>query len=80
MGRYKQLTYDLIKADKCGIHEHSQRQMSKLGYKVIGAVAQSLCDSWWFTVEDFIEPLPPYLKKIEYDYDYWHKDRAIVAE
>ena len=80
MSEYKQLIYGLRTAYECGINEHPQRQMSKLGYKVIGAVAQSLNDSWWFTVEDFIEPLPPYLKKIEYDYDYWHKDRAIVAE
>lgn len=72
--KYKQLDYDLIEAYECGINEHPQRQMTKLGYRVIAAVAQSLYDSWWFTVEDFIEPLPPYLTKIEYDFDYWHGD------
>lgn len=52
---------------------HPQEQMRKLGYKVIGAVPQSMYDSWWFTVEDFIEPLPPYLSKIEYEYERWHR-------
>lgn len=78
--KYKQLEYDLREANECGINDHPQLQMKRLGYKVIGAVAQSLYDCWWFTVEDFIEPLPPYLTKTKYDYDYWHKDRAIVAE
>lgn len=80
LSKYKQISYDLRTAFECGINEHPQRQMAKLGYKVMGAVSQSMYDCWWFTVEDFIEPLPPYLKKIKYDYDYWHKDRAIVAE
>jgi len=71
---YKQLCYSMYKAHDCGIDEHPQVQMKKLGYKVISAVAQSLTDSWWFTVEDFIEPLPPYLKKFQYDYFYWHGD------
>lgn len=73
MSKYKQLFYSLMTADlECGIHEHPQVQMNKLGYKVIGAVPQSICDGWWFTVEDFIEPLPPYLSKMTYNFDYWH--------
>ena len=76
---YKQLSYDMITAIEHKINEHPQKQMEKLGYKVIGAVAQSLYDCWWFTVEDFIEPLPPYLKKIKYDYDYWHGSGSSVV-
>ena len=73
MKEYKQLSYCMWTADvDCGVHEHPQIQMKKLGYKVIGSVPQSVFDSWWFTVEDFIEPLPPYLSKMKYNYDYWH--------
>ena len=56
---YKQLNYSMYCAYDNGVNEHPQVQMDKLGYKVIGAVAQSLYDSWWFTVEEYIEPLPP---------------------
>lgn len=77
---YKQLCYDLYKSYDCGVSEHPQTQMDKLGYKVIGAVAQSLYDCWWFTVEDYIEPLPPYLTKMQYDFLYWHGDgRKVVC-
>ena len=77
--KYKQLHYSMYTAYDCGISEHPQAQMDKLGYKVIGAVAQSLTDSWWFTVEEYIEPLPPYLQKFEYDYFYWHGDGKKVV-
>ena len=73
MAEYKQLHYDIWTADlKCGVNEHPQKQMKNLGYKVIGSVPQSIADCWWFTVEEFIEPLPPYLKKMSYNFDYWH--------
>ena len=73
MAEYKQLHYDIWTADlKCGVNEHPQKQMKNLGYKVIGSVPQSIADCWCFTVEEFIEPLPPYLKKMSYNFDYWH--------
>lgn len=73
MAEYKQLRYCMWTAGvKCEIRVHPQLQMKNLGYKVLGAVPQSIDDSWWFTVEDFIEPLPPYLSKMNYNYDYWH--------
>ena len=68
----KQVIYKMNQANDCGITEHPQKQMRLLGYKVIAAVAQSLGDCWWFTVEDYIEPFPPYIAKMEYDFDYWH--------
>lgn len=73
MTKHKQLLYDVIGACVlCNVHEHPQTQMKNLGYKVIGSVPQSFSDSWWFTVEEFIEPLEPYLEKVNYNYDYWH--------
>lgn len=73
MNKHKQLRYCVITAHYDGIDIHPQEQMKKLGYKVIASVPQSVADCWWFTVEDFIEPLPKYLAKIEYDFEYWHK-------
>ena len=75
MKEYKQLKYNIMTAVlDCGINDHPQTQMKKLGYKVLGSVPQSIADCWWFTVEDYIEPLPPYLTKMNYNYDYWHND------
>ena len=79
MTKHKQLIYKMYTAYDCGVNEHPQVQMEKLGYKVLAAVAQSMGDCWWFTVEDYIEPLPKYLEKFEYDYDKWHKNRLIVT-
>jgi len=70
--KYNQVKYDMITAFNEGVREHPQKQMEKLGYKVIASIAQSLYDCWGFTVEDYIEPMPKYLKKFEYDFDYWH--------
>ena len=65
-----QLRYCLLTAMlDCGISEHPERQMRKLGYKILDAVPQSIGDQWWFTVEEYNEPLPPYLEKMEYDID-----------
>ena len=72
MSKYKQLRYCMITAYECGINEHPQKHMKDLGYKIIGSVPQSIADCWWFTVEEFIEPLPPYLSVIEYNFDKWH--------
>lgn len=69
---YKQLRYDLRGASEAGVKGHPQKVMKELGYKVIDCVPQSVSDSWWFTVEEFIEPLPCYLTKMEYNFDYWH--------
>lgn len=73
MIEYKQLRYDLLTASfECKEYRHPQRVMQELGYKIIGAVPQSIADQWWFTVEDYIEPLPPYLSKMTYNFDWWH--------
>ena len=73
MKKYKQLRYCLTTASlDCGIDTHPQLQMKKLGYNVIDCLPKTSSDCWWFTVEDFIEPLPPYLSKMNYNYDYWH--------
>ena len=63
-----QLWYDVIGADiECGIKQHPQKQMRELGYTILDATPQSIADGWEFTVDKFIEPLPPYLRKIRYD-------------
>lgn len=75
----KQLCYRLREADDCGVTEHPLTQMRELGYKIIASVPQSIYDSWWFTVEEFIEPLPPYLTKMSYDFEYWHGNNVKAA-
>ena len=74
MSEYKQLRYDCWEADMNGVHGHPQKVMKELGYKVIACVPQSIAEQWWFTVEEFIEPLPCYLSKMKYDFNYWHED------
>ena len=63
---YYQLWYCLHTAHDCGINEHPQKQMMNLGYKLLNSIPQSIADGWEFTVDRFIEPLPPYLRKIRY--------------
>ena len=74
MNEYKQLRYSLQEAYEYGAKEHPQKQMKLLGYEVLDAVPQSAYGSWWFTVKEIIEPLPPYLNLITYNYEYWHND------
>lgn len=65
-----QLRYDMMTAAlDCGIPDHPQRKMIDLGYEIIHAVPQSIADQWWFTVDKIIDPLPPYLEKMEYNID-----------
>lgn len=71
---YKQLFYDIRSAYEEGVRVHPQEQMKNLGYECLDAAPQSLYDGWWFTVKDFIEPLPSYLTKMEYNFEYWHND------
>lgn len=65
----KQLRYNLPDAPTA----HPVKQMNNLGYTIIACVPQPIADQWWFTVEEFIEPLPPYLEKMEYDFEHWHR-------
>lgn len=50
------------------------KQMEKLGYKIIEAIPQTIAGQWWFTVEELVEPLPPYLEVMEYDFEKWHEE------
>ena len=74
MNEKKQLCYDMITAYSLGIQDHPIQQMKNLGYKIIAGVPQTIGDCWWFTVQDVIYPLPKYLSKMQYDFDYWHGD------
>lgn len=71
-----QLWYCILTADmECGIRKHPIEQMEQLGYKILDAVPQSIGDGWEFTVDKFIEPLPPYLRKTRYEIDETHKSK-----
>lgn len=71
---YVQLNYDLMTAQlDYDVTERADEHMRKLGYEILGAVPQSLGDCWWFTVKEIIEPLPPYLRQMKYNFNYWHK-------
>lgn len=61
----KNYKYDLIGADiDCGIKEHPQVQMKKLGVKVIKSEPVPIADCWWFRTETEINPLPKYLREM----------------
>lgn len=64
----KKLRYDVISASISGVTRNPLAQMNSLGYIVIAAVPQTIGDQWWFTVENYIEPLPNYLEKIEFEF------------
>ena len=70
--KYVQLSYCYRTAGEMGVRGHANQQMIKLGYNVIAGVPQSMGDCYWYTVEKLIEPLPEYLRVIEYDFEHWH--------
>lgn len=57
------LRYDLQAADCCGIHDHPQAQMKKLGITVTKSEPVSVADCWWFRADLRPQqmPLPEYL-------------------
>lgn len=71
---YKQVSYSAETAYYYGVTERPDRQMEKLGFKIIAAVPQTLYGSIWFTVEKLIENLPEYITEIHYNFDYWHNE------
>ena len=61
----KNYRYDIIGADlDYGIKEHPQKQMEKLGFKVVKAEPVPIADCWIFGVENDIEDVPKYLRRI----------------
>ena len=61
------LWYSLIEAQMCGVFEHPQKQMEKLGFTVLRAEPVPMLDGWEFVVEKIIYPLPIYLKGVKTD-------------
>lgn len=61
------LWYSLIEAQMCGVFEHPQKQMGKLGFTVLRAEPVPMLDGWEFVVEKIIYPLPIYLKGAKTD-------------
>lgn len=75
----KNYRYNLITADlDCGIHEHPQVQMKKLGAKVVKYEPVPIGDCWWFRTENEITPLPEYLFEMPDDFKFsgeeWEED------
>ena len=68
----KQVRYLCIDAHLNGITNHPVKQMNELGYNIIAVVPQTIADQWWFSVDELIEPLPPYLEVMEYDFEKYH--------
>lgn len=68
----RQVRYLCMTAHYAGIKNHPEIQMKKLGFKLIAAVPQTICDEWWFTVEDSNIELPEYIIEAGYDFGYWH--------
>jgi hypothetical protein len=62
------LRFFMMDAIDCGINEHPQAAMRRLGITYERSVPQSLGDQWWFYgCENIPDELPPYLSKLETD-------------
>ena len=72
MIKYKQVRYDLIGAHFSHVNKNPYVDMRELGFKIIASVPQTIGDQIWFTVENYIDKMPSYISKMEYNYDYWH--------
>ena len=57
------LWYSLIEAQICGVFEHPQKQMEKLGFNILKSEPVPMLDGWKFVVEKIIYPLPIYLER-----------------
>lgn len=70
---YKQVCYHyetaIRECNECG---NALDVMQRLGFKIIASVPQSMTDCIWFTVEDYIDDMPYYINKMQYNFDYWH--------
>ena len=63
------LRYDLMTAGiDCGINDHPQKMMQKLGVAYQHATPQSMGDQWWFwNCENIPDNLPEYLTRLDLD-------------
>lgn len=69
---WRQIRFDLIGYSANGGKYNPVKQMRELGFEIVACVPQTIADQWWFTVENLIDPLPPYLAEMEYDFERWH--------
>lgn len=72
MKEYKQVSYNVVRAHYAGEDGNPYTVMQKLGFEIIDCVPQTLYDSIWFTVKDYIKDMPNYISEMQYNYDYWH--------
>ncbi|GAA6313814.1 hypothetical protein F290043J8_18400 [Mediterraneibacter gnavus] len=61
----KKYRYDIICADMiCGVKEHPQKQMKKLGFNIVESEPIPIADCWIFGVNNDIENVPEYLAEV----------------
>lgn len=61
----KKYRYDIICADMiCGVKEHPQKQMKKLGFNIVESEPIPIADCWIFGVSNDIENVPKYLAEV----------------
>lgn len=67
----KHYRYDVLTADiDFGVKLHPQKDMARLGFKVVDSVPVSVAATWIFRVENEIDNMPPYLVDIGDDYKF----------
>lgn len=71
---YKQVCYSIETAENCGEKRNPYEVMKSLGFKIVASVPQTLYNTVWFTVEDYVENPPEFITKMWYNFDYWHND------
>lgn len=71
----KNYRYCLITAAVyCGVREHPQVQMKKLGAKIIKAEPIPVADCWIFGIAEEIENPPQYLTPLDDNIKFWSED------
>lgn len=67
----KHYRYEVLTAHiDFGVELHPQKDMARLGFKVVDSVPVSVADVWIFRVENEIDNMPPYLVDIGDDYKF----------
>ncbi len=67
-GKLMHIRYDYLTAHDCGVKEHAQACMKKLGIAYTHSTPQSLGDQFWFwNCKNVHEPLPKYLTELKAD-------------
>ena len=52
------------------IQMHPQKDMRRLGFKLLKSEPVSIADCWWFRVENDVEDVPGYLEELPDDFKF----------